>query len=128
MATFSSPHSSQPVLVGITVRVVSAVVAALAITGCVAGDAPAAPADDEELVEGQQLYQANCVACHGTDGAGGRGSRLNGGRLIERYPDPAEQLAIVADGRRAMPGFSGRLSADELDAVLRYTREIIAEQ
>ena len=134
MATFSSPHSvsdsSWRARIGPTARVLSVLVSAVAVasvvTGCVAGDVPAAPADDAELVEGQTLYQANCVACHGTDGGGGSGSRLNGGRLLERYPDPDEQLAIVTDGRRAMPAFSGRFSSEELEAVVRYTREIIA--
>ncbi len=101
---------------------------ALSLSACVSGDVPAAPADDPVLVEGRALYSANCVNCHGTDGGGGVGSKLNGGRLVERYPDPAEQLLIVTEGRRAMPSFAEKLSADELEAVLRYTREIIAEQ
>ncbi|MDH3683792.1 MAG: cytochrome c [Acidimicrobiia bacterium] len=100
---------------------------ALAVSGCISGDVPAAPADDAELVTGRTLFAANCVNCHGSDGGGGRGSKLNEGRLIERYPDPADQFAIVADGRRAMPSFAGKLTDAELDAVVRYTREIIAE-
>ena len=101
---------------------------ALSLRACVSGDVPAAPADDPVLVEGRSLYSANCVNCHGTDGGDGIGSKLNGGRLLERYPDPVEQFMIVAEGRRAMPSFSEKLSADELEAVVRYTREIIAEQ
>lgn len=50
---------------------------------------------------------------------------MNGGRLERAHPDPAAQRDIVANGRGTMPAFSGRLSAEELDAVVRYTREII---
>lgn len=103
-------------------------VSAIALSACVSGDVPAAPPDDPVLVEGQALYSSNCVNCHGTDGGGGVGSKLNGGRLTERYPDPADQLMIVAEGQRAMPAFAEKFSDSELEAVVRYTREIIAEQ
>jgi cytochrome c oxidase subunit 2 len=95
--------------------------------GCVAGDVPAAPADDAQLVEGRGLWTANCVNCHGTDGRGGVGTKLNDGELVRRLPDPDEQLRIVAEGQRAMPAFGEKFSDDELEAVVRYTREIIAE-
>lgn len=98
----------------------------MALSACVSADVPEAPPDDPVLVEGRVLYIANCVSCHGDDGGGGVGSKLNEGRLFDRYPDPAEQYAVVAEGRRAMPAFESKLTAAELDAVVRYTREVIA--
>lgn len=99
--------------------------ASVALTACTAGDVPAAPADDPELVLGRTVYANQCASCHGPDGGGGRGTQLNGGMLERAHPDPAAQRDIVANGRGTMPGFSGRLSAEEIDAVVRYTREII---
>lgn len=97
----------------------------IVVSACTAGDIPAAPADDPELVVGRTVYANQCASCHGPDGGGGRGTQLNGGMVELTYPDPDDQRAVVADGLRTMPGFSGRLSAEEIDAVVRYTREII---
>lgn len=106
---------------------VAAVVAVVttAMTGCVAGEVPAAPADDPVLVEGQALYTANCASCHGLDGSGGAGSKLNEGRMIEQFPLVDDQIAVVSGGQRSMPAFSGKLSGEEIVAVVAYTREVL---
>ena len=59
------------------------------------------------------------MSCHGSTGGGGRGTKLNDGRVIESFDDPADQVALVTVGRGAMPGFEGRLSGEEIDAVVR---------
>lgn len=99
---------------------------ALMVAGCAAGEVPAAPADDVELVQGQEVYANNCASCHGSTGKGGVGSKLDEGRAVGRYPDPGEQTALVTEGVRAMPGFGSKLSEAEIEAVVRYIREIIA--
>ncbi len=93
---------------------------------CAAGDIPEVPADDEQLVEGRALWATNCVNCHGSDGSGGVGTKLNDGALLDLYPTAEEQRLVVVEGRRAMPAFGDKFTDEELDAVLRYTREIIA--
>ena len=85
------------------------------------------PDGDPELLLGREIYQARCVTCHGANGEGGTGVRLNQGRVVVAYPDPADQAEIIRAGRNRMPSFSS-LSAAEIDAVVRYTREIINEQ
>jgi len=84
-----------------------------------------APADEPELVLGQTIYSNNCSSCHKADGSGGRGLALNEGLVIEKYPDPADQAALIANGKGLMPSYSARLSAEQLDAVVRYTREVL---
>jgi mono/diheme cytochrome c family protein len=42
--------------------------------------------------------------------------------MVERFPDPADQAAVIVEGRRGMPAFGTRLSADELAAVVEFTR------
>ena len=80
---------------------------------------------DPVLAEGRDLYSQHCKSCHGAEGGGGRGPSLQ--RIDEKYPQLDDQLDIVAGGKGGqMPAFEGRLSADEITAVVRYTREVIA--
>jgi len=98
---------------------------ALAVSACSAGTAVPAPADDEGLVLGQAVYTNNCASCHRADGAGRRGAALDGDAMLEAYPNPADQRAMIVAGRGTMPGFDGRLTDEQLDAVVRYTREVL---
>ncbi len=103
-------------------RVVFAVALAVVVSSC--SSVPEAPADDAQLVEGQQIYARSCASCHGASGQGGTGARL-AGTVGETYPDIDDQMAVIAEGRNAMPPFGGRLSAEEIEAVARYTREVL---
>ncbi len=94
------------------------------------GDSTAAPtfdSSDSELVTGQEIYSNNCSRCHLNDGAGGSGVQLNEGKVLASYPDAADQRAFIVEGNGRMPGFGGSLSDAEIDAVVRYTREVLAE-
>jgi mono/diheme cytochrome c family protein len=73
-------------------------------------------------IDGAALYDRRCAGCHGGDGSGGIGPRLAGGRVVQRFPDAAEQVAVVADGRGSMPAFAGRLTDEEIAAIVEYTR------
>jgi cytochrome c oxidase subunit II len=75
-------------------------------------------------LDGSKLFGRNCAGCHGGDGSGGIGPRL-AGRVVTRFPDPATQIAVVTDGRRGMPSFGGSLSAEEIAAIVEYTRTIL---
>ncbi|MBI3937980.1 MAG: c-type cytochrome [Betaproteobacteria bacterium] len=70
----------------------------------------------------QALYQQHCASCHGTDRLGGSGPALAPENL-ERLR-PAEAIKVIGAGRIAtqMPGYSGRLTADEIDELARYIR------
>lgn len=110
-------------------RVVFSMLGLVLLAGaCAPQEVPAAPSDNPTLVQGQAIYAKNCASCHGGDGKGGIGSRLNGGRVVERYPDEADQIALVTDGQRNMPGFGDKISSDEVAAVVAYVREVIAAQ
>ncbi|TML57806.1 MAG: cytochrome c [Actinobacteria bacterium] len=58
---------------------------------------PAAPAAAaaNPLVVGEQVFAANCSTCHGAHGEGAVGPRLSGGAVVRRYPNPADQIAVV---------------------------------
>ena len=87
-------------------------------------DSPAAPEDDPVLVEGQTVYGQQCASCHGTSGGGGLGPSMSG--IGERLT-VEDHIATVAEGRAGsnMPAFEGRLTAEQIEAVVRYEREVL---
>lgn len=125
-----APHAVVRAAGGRTWLAPVAIVVAL-LTGACSSEPPDVPAGpdgepDPELVLGRDVWGARCDNCHGADGGGGTGSKLSDGRVVERYPDPADQAAVIRDGRNAMPSFGGQLSDDQIDAVVRYTREVLS--
>lgn len=70
---------------------------------------------------GATLFAANCASCHGPQGQGGLGPPLMG-QVTVIYPDVADQVAVVADGKGSMPGFSGSLSAEQIRQIVDFTR------
>ena len=118
--------TSAPVLVRIVL-----LVAFVLASGACAGESPEAPlgpdgTPDAVLTMGRDVYSRRCANCHGAGGGGGTGPKLSDGQVIIAYPDPADQRLLIANGRNAMPSFSGSLSGAELDAVVRYTREVLS--
>jgi mono/diheme cytochrome c family protein len=81
-------------------------------------------ADDRALVEGRAVFIANCARCHGSAAQGGIGPKLAEGRAVERFPEIADQIEVVTDGRATMPSFRDALSPTEIRAVVRYLREV----
>ncbi len=115
-----------PVVLATLVLVVVSVVA---LSAC-AADPPEVPvgADgepDPELAVGREVFAARCVSCHGESGGGGSGPNIQAPGIVERYPDVADQVAVVVGGRAGMPAFDEVLSAEEIAAVVRYTREVL---
>lgn len=80
---------------------------------------------DPVLAEGRDIFGARCSSCHGTSGGGGRGPNIQSERVVAKYPDIEAQVDVVAQGRNQMPGFGDVLSPAELEAVVRYTREVL---
>ncbi len=92
---------------------------------CARPEVPAAPTDNPQLVLGQQIWSNSCASCHGRQGEGRRGPKLNEGIVVANFPDFDAEVKIVAEGKGAMPGYAQRLTPEELDAVVAYTREVL---
>ena len=106
-------------------RLAVLVVIALALVSC-AGPAPEVSAGaDPELSDGRVIWVGQCASCHGASGGGGRGPKLDDGSVLARFPDAADQEALVLSGQGGMPAYAGRLSDDEISWVVRYTREVL---
>jgi mono/diheme cytochrome c family protein len=101
--------------------------------GCTSSRGSAAPAVptvagggvDPVLATGREVWTDRCARCHGGAGGGGAGPRINDGRLQRDFADPEAQAELVREGRKGMPSFEGKISEAEIDAVVRYTREVI---
>jgi cytochrome c oxidase subunit 2 len=91
-----------------------------------AGDDPNKQWTKEELVSrGQQVYTANCVACHQANGAGVPGAfpALDGDEKFVLAPKK-DQILTVLNGHpgTAMAAFRDQLNDVEIAAVITYTR------
>ena len=111
------------------VDVVQYLVLAIAVVFVVAlftndGSSPSpSPAATGGAVAGDAVFAANCASCHGSDGTGGVGPALADGAVVEAFPDAADQVVVITEGRDGMPAFGGRLTAEEIQAVTDYTRD-----
>jgi mono/diheme cytochrome c family protein len=70
---------------------------------------------------GATIFSESCAGCHGADGAGGVGPKL-AGQVVDDFPDAADEIAVVTNGRRSMPSFEGTLTPEEIEQVVEYTR------
>lgn len=91
------------------------------------GEGPAIPAVDPaggDLPLGQQLYTANCAACHNSAGSGG----ALGQAIYAPALQPATALQVaeaVRVGPGAMPAFNDQqLDQHQLDSVVRYVAHL----
>lgn len=71
----------------------------------------------QAALSGAQVYAANCAVCHGAQGQGGSGPRLAGSA---RAADERLLRNVVRYGNGMMPGFEGRLSEAEIEAVVAF--------
>ena len=71
---------------------------------------------------GEKVYAANCVACHQATGKGVPGAfpALDGSQGVNGMQDG--QIAIMLNGKNAMPAWKATLSDTEIAAVITYTR------
>src|SRR5512138_2861628 len=94
-----------------------------ALAGCVAERDP-----------GARVWRKKCAACHGADGSGR--TRFAEGRPFADLTDgrwrhgpgrgEIRRLVAVGDPKSPMPPFEGRLTPEEIDAVVDYTLRLAA--
>ncbi|MGI9599452.1 MAG: c-type cytochrome [Acidimicrobiales bacterium] len=104
--------------------IIVVIAASFGLAAC-AGEPPEVTVDDPELVTGRDVYARNCASCHGASGGGGVGNKLSNGASVEAYPNIKDQIDLIANGKGTMPAYVGRLSGEQMQAVARYTREVL---
>jgi cytochrome c6 len=72
--------------------------------------------------DGAATFKAKCAMCHGPDGA-----KINAGMGMPAINTPAVKAkgaagltTAVAKGQGKMPAFAGKLSDDEISAVVKF--------
>ncbi len=78
---------------------------------------------DELMERGKDVYQRNCLACHGAKGEGGVGTAIAGSSIATGALD--DHLNIVLNGSQnnaAMQAFGKQLNDVDLSAVITYQR------
>lgn len=83
----------------------------------------------ESKPEGARLFRRACVNCHGSDGKANTsmGHELGARDLTDGHAQKqtdAELYGVIANGKGNMPGFDPRFKPAEIDALVRYIRQI----
>lgn len=77
----------------------------------------------DTLQEGHEIYQGNCVSCHGEDG---RSMILGAANFSDQRfmanKSPSDLYVSVTQGQGSMPAWQARLSQDDRWAVIDYIR------
>lgn len=90
--------------------------------------APVAPAKPvtpvAPVLDAKALYVANCVVCHGANrqGVTGLGKPLTPESLAALSDDTIRDTTLKGKPNTAMAGFEGRLSVDEINALIQLIK------
>jgi len=90
----------------------SKILATIAVSGLLA-----TPALASDMPDGAKIFSKKCKMCHKVD-------KKKVGPAVKAMNTDAEVLrSVIADGRKMMPKYSGKLSAEEIDAVVAYLKD-----
>jgi mono/diheme cytochrome c family protein len=67
------------------------------------------------LADGAATYTAKCKMCHGANGEK---------NFADLSKSPADLAKIVTDGKGKMPAYKGKLSDDDVKAVVTYIKSL----
>lgn len=79
--------------------------------------------------DGAAIFKAKCVGCHGADASGqtavGKMMKIRDLRSadVQKQSD-AELSKIIEDGKGKMPVFKGKLTGEEISAVVKFIRSV----
>lgn len=83
-----------------------------------------------EQASGKELFEKNCAKCHGSDGEAktfrGKFTHARNLTTADFQTNTAdEQIAeAIRTGPKAMPSFEKKLTADDINALVKYVRTL----
>ncbi len=87
--------------------------------------------DNEQLIMGETIFQANCASCHGATGQGHQAVKeapaLNGSEHSWHHAD-SQIKTLIRTGGQIMPAVGKDFSDQEIDAVMAYYKQWWAKQ
>lgn len=86
----------------------------------------------QQTTDAAQLYARNCASCHGANGAPnpvmarslGAIPDFTDPRVVVALPDSVLINAVTAGKGRNMPAYRGRLTADQIRALVAHVRTL----
>jgi cytochrome c2 len=88
------------------------ILAALAVIGMMS-----TPVIASDTPDGAKIFKKKCAMCHKVD-------KKKVGPAVKAMNQDAEMLrSVIVKGKKMMPKYSGKLSAEEIDAVVAYLKE-----
>jgi len=77
----------------------------------------------------EATYKAKCAMCHGADGSGNTPAGKSMGAKDFRAPEVVSEAdsqlqGVIEKGRNKMPGYQGKLSADDIGGLVKYIRQL----
>ncbi len=83
--------------------------------------------DKEAIKRGKELYEKNCLLCHGDDGKGGIGPSLQDNVWLGKEGDISDGrlFAIISDGTQGgMPPFGTQIDKNGIWSIVSYIRTL----
>ena len=79
--------------------------------------------------DGAAVYKAKCASCHGPDGKGetatGKAMKLRSLASADaQKTSDADLTKVISDGKGKMPAYKGKLTADEIKALVAFIRTL----
>ena len=75
----------------------------------------------EKKIDGKKIYSRYCVSCHGMYGNMGTSGAFD---LTKSELNVSEKVQVISNGRKLMTAFKSTLSAEEIEAVAKYTETL----
>lgn len=106
----------------------SAILTSLAVLTTLFPASPVHADNGQGRAASATTFRTKCATCHGENGAGSEvGKSMNVPDLrspeVQKLPD-AELAQIIADGKGGMPPFKNSLSAQQINALVKYIRSL----
>lgn len=74
---------------------------------------------------GADTFKAKCAMCHGADGKGKMAGTKDLGSADVQKASDADLTAVITKGKAPkMPAYDGKLTADQIKAVVAYIRTL----
>lgn len=79
--------------------------------------------------DGAAIFKAKCAMCHGADGSASSGMGKSMGLKSLGSPEvqtmsDADMAALIANGKGKMPASKGKLTDEEISAVVKYVKTL----
>jgi cytochrome c6 len=79
--------------------------------------------------DGAAVFKAKCAMCHGADGSASTGMGKSLGLKPLSSPEvqkmsDADLTGLVTNGKGKMPAYKGKLSDEEISAVVKYVKTL----